>query len=415
MNKRISLGYAISLMILMSTVTFAMTMLYAMHTFNEKVFNIKEREAMYTKLAEIDRLVRENYYGSIDEGVLMDSIADGFVNGIKDKYSIYMDAEAYSKLKLSNEGKMVGIGVNAIKDSSGYIKVVEVFEDSPAKDASITKGDLIVKVDSLSVTEETYEAAISALKGEPGSKVSLGIIRGSEDIKTELTRRKIEIPTVSYRMIDDIGYISIKEFGDNTAEQFAQAIEKITLEGATAIIFDVRNNLGGTINSVVTMLDLLLPQGDIVSATYKDGQTRVLAVSDENEVALPMVVLTNSRTASAAELFAQALKDYNKAKTVGVTTYGKGSMQTVYQLSDGSALDITVALYNPPKSPNFEGVGVKPDFEVKLTDEQENNLLSMDEYSDPQIIKALEVARSAVVAGGFPTDSEKPVEVAGGI
>lgn len=167
-------------------------------------------------------------------------------------------------------------------------------------------------------------------------------------------------------------------------------------------------NPGGTIDSVVDMLDTLLPEGDLVSATYHDGHTEVLGTSDADEVNLPMVVITNENTASAAELFAQAIKDYNKGRTVGTQTYGKGVMQTIYPLSDGGALSITVAKYNPPKSENFDGVGVKPDYAVQLTAEQQRNFYELDEETDPQLKKALELAEAVIKTGGFDGLSEIP-------
>lgn len=167
--------------------------------------------------------------------------------------------------------------------------------------------------------------------------------------------------------------------------------------GAQAFVFDVRSNPGGTIESVGRILDKLLPEGPIISATYRNSNTsQVLITSDAEEIKLPMAVLINAKSASAAELFAQALKDYNKAKAIGVTTYGKGSMQEIHKLSDGSALDFTVAKYNPPKSPNFEGVGVKPDYEVKLSPELEKELDDLDENSDLQLKKALEVVTAII-------------------
>lgn len=396
MNKKLSLGVAIALMAIVAATTFSITMVYSTRTFNDKVHSIKEREAMYSKIAEIDRLVRQNYFGDIDESKLGDEIATGYVKGIQDKYGMYFTAEQYSQQMQTYDGKMAGIGISTYKDTSGYIRIIEVYPDSAAETADLQVGDLIVKVEDLDVTAENYDQAVNALKGEAGTKVNITIRRNAQDSQRDVTRRRVEVPTVNHRMIGEVGYIKIKEFNNNTASQFKKAINKVTDEGAKALIFDVRNNLGGTLNSVNEMLDLLLPEGDIVSATYKNGETKVLATSDAKEISLPMVVLVNQRSASASELFAQALKDYDKAKVVGVTSYGKGMMQTIYQLSDGSALDVTVAKYNPPKSPNFDKVGVKPDHEVALTPEQEKNFIDLDETTDPQLKKALEVAYASI-------------------
>lgn len=398
MNRKISLGGAVTLAIMFSTVTFIITMLFASQTFDSKMFNIKERETMYAKLSEIDRLVRQNYLGEVDETALNDALAAGYLEGIGDEYGMYLTAEQYARIVQDYEGKTVDVGISCVQDASGYIRVSQVYAESPAESAGLQQDDLIVRVDQLAVTGETFASAVEALKGEPGTEVTLVVRRGGEEMEMTIARRKIDVPTVTYRLIDTAGYVRITEFNDNTPEQFKRAIDYMLEQQVDGLVFDVRGNPGGTIEAVCQILDILLPEGVIASATYKTGETEVLAYSDANEVTLPMMVLTNSHSASAAELFAQALKDYGKARTVGTTTYGKGAMQSIYKLSDGSALDLTVALYNPPRSGNFNGVGVKADYEVTLTAEQEANLWQLDENSDPQLKKALELLEAAVRA-----------------
>jgi len=411
MNKKVSLGTAVTLMAIAAALAVAITMVYSIRTFNDKLYNIKEREATYEKLSQIDKIVRSQYFGEINEKALMDSIAEGYVDGIGDKYALYLTASQYQQQLENLEGQTVGIGISVIPDSSGYMRVVEVYPDSSADMAGIQADDLILSVDGLEITAETFEDALSMLEGEAGTKVTLELRQNNEDQEPiELTRRKIDVPTVYYNVIDNIAYIQILEFGDATPNQFNKAIETISAEGAEGIVFDVRGNPGGTIDSVSDVLDRLLPAGNIVSATYKDGTTEVLAVSDSREVDLPMAVVINQKTASAAELFAQALWDYDKAATVGVTTYGKGLMQTIYKLDDGSALDITVAKYNPPKSENFDGVGVIPDYEVKLTAEQEAMIAELDQESDPQLFKATELVKAAIVQK--EAEAEKAAEEA---
>jgi len=411
MNKKVSLGTAVTLMAIAAALAVAITMVYSIRTFNDKLYNIKEREATYEKLSQIDKIVRSQYFGEINEKALMDSIAEGYVDGIGDKYALYLTASQYQQQLENLEGQTVGIGISVIPDSSGYMRVVEVYPDSSADMAGIQADDLILSVDGLEITAETFEDALSMLEGEAGTKVTLELRQNNEDQEPiELTRRKIDVPTVYYNVIDNIAYIQILEFGDATPNQFNKAIETISAEGAEGIVFDVRGNPGGTIDSVSDVLDRLLPAGNIVSATYKDGTTEVLAVSDSREVDLPMAVVINQKTASAAELFAQALWDYDKAATVGVTTYGKGLMQTIYKLDDGSALDITAAKYNPPKSENFDGVGVIPDYEVKLTAEQEAMIAELDQESDPQLFKATELVKAAIVQK--EAEAEKAAEEA---
>lgn len=397
MNRKITLGGAVTLAIMFSTVTFIMTMIYAQKTFDSRVFNIKERETMYAKLAEVDRLVRQNYFNAIDEDTLGENLVRGYIAGIEDKYGIYLTAEQYAETQSNYNGRMVDIGIVCSPDPGGYIMIDKVYADSPAALSQLSRGDLIIKVDELAVTAETYEAAVDALKGEPGTTVTVLVRRGSIENSYTITRRKVEVPTAEGRIIGNIGYIKISQFNDNTPDQFFKVMSQLMDNGAQALVFDVRSNPGGTIESVGKILDKLLPEGPIISATYRNSTTpQVLITSDEEEIKLPMAVLINSKSASAAELFAQALKDYNKAKAIGVTTYGKGSMQEIHKLSDGSALDFTVARYNPPKSPNFEGIGVKPDYEVKLSPDLEKELGNLDETSDSQLKKALEVVTAII-------------------
>lgn len=408
MNRKISLGVAIALMSLAAAVAIVITAGYSMYDFNGRMQSLRESEVMYSKLNEIDGYVRQNFYGDIDEEELMNAVAKGYVSGLGDKYARYMTPEEYQAQMEAYESQKASIGVSVVMDPSGYMKVIEVFADSPAEEAGIEVGDLIVEVEGTMVTADNYSELSTSMGGEEGSTLNLVVRRDSQDDDVEIVRRNIEVPMVTWEQYGDVGYIKIKEFHNNTPAQFNTALKQLTGNGVKALIFDVRNNPGGTIDSVVDMLDTLLPEGDLVSATYHDGHTEVLGTSDADEVNLPMVVITNENTASAAELFAQAIKDYNKGRTVGTQTYGKGVMQTIYPLSDGGALSITVAKYNPPKSENFDGVGVKPDYAVHLTAEQQRNFYELDEETDPQLKKALELAEAVIKTGGFDGLSEIP-------
>ena len=304
MNKKISLGATITLMILAAAITFSVTMIYYMDVFNGKVYNLKERETMYSQLSELDRIVRTNYVDAIDEDALNEALADGYMEGTGDRYGRFFTAEEYESYMIDLEGRVVGIGVSATQDPSGYILINEVYSESPAEIVGLQAGDLIVKVDELDVNAENYTQAVEAIRGEEGSKVNITYRRESEDTTIEVTRRKVDIPTVFSRMISgNVGYVQVTEFNDSTAHQFSTKVDELMNQGAASLIFDMRNNGGGTLNAVTTMLDKLLPEGEIVSATYKDGTTKVLAKSNEDEINLPMVVLINRNTASAAERY----------------------------------------------------------------------------------------------------------------
>ncbi len=396
MKKKISIGAAVALMAVIATITFSVTMIFSRSQFDTMMQDIKSREAVYTKLAEVDAKVRNNYIGEIDQTTLMDGIIAGYMRGTSDRYARYYTAEEYKKEVDSLNGNLVGIGVEVTTSDSGYILVHDVYDEAPAKDAGIQPGDLITVVNGKQVSVSNVSEMINSLQGEPGTTLTLTVRRNNEDIPFEIVRKNFEIPTVQYRMVDTNAYIKITQFTSATESQFAKAVADAQNNGATGIIFDLRDNPGGLVEAATNMLDTLLPEGTIVTATYQDGTTKVLATSDAQELDLPMVVLTNQNTASAAELFTQALRDYEKAKSVGTTTYGKGVMQNIEQLSDGSAIEYTVATYATAKSENFNGVGIKPDFEVASTIDAASQptfeQVSVD--NDEQFKKAVEVVNT---------------------
>lgn len=395
MNKKISLGAAVSFMAIIAIITFTLTMFFSTNIFNSLVGDVKNRELLYKKVSEVDALVRQNYDGTIDEDALLESISKGYVNGIDDKYAAYLSADQLKYENDENNGVVVGIGVITEQDASGYIKITDVIDNSPAQAAKFKKGDLIVKVGSADVVATGYEKSMRLIKGNAGTKVKLTIRRNGKDLKqTELIRKNVELPSVEYRVIGTNGYIKINTFNASTVKQFETALTKLKKQGVKALIFDLRNNGGGTLDSVSKILDTLLPEGDIVIATYKDKSTEVLAASDEREENLPMVTIVNGSTASASELFVSSLKDYNKAESVGVKTYGKGVMQTTYTLSDGSGIRITTAHFTSVGRKDFNGVGIEPDYQVALTKEQEESFSSLNETNDPQLIKAIEIANA---------------------
>lgn len=394
MNKKISLGAAICFMAIAAAITFTITMTYAKNIFNTKIANVDERAQVYEKISEIDQIVRNNYLNDIDEDELINAIADGYMKGLEDDYAYYMDQEEYNEYKMDNAGELIGIGVTVTLDESGYIRILEVNEGSPAEQAGLQAGDLITKVGDADVLTVGYQEATGLIRGEEGTKVTLTIHRDQEELTVEVTRKLMDTVTVTYRMIGENGYIKISKFDSNTPRDFKAAVEDLQAQGATGLIFDVRNNPGGLLDSVAEVLDYLLPEGDIVSSTDSKGDTEVLYTSDADFVDMPMVVICNGETASAAELFSAGLRDYQKAELVGVNTFGKGIMQTSYSLADGSAINFTTHYYNPPSGVNFHGVGLKPDYEVQLTDEQALRLGELSDEEDAQLQKAISVLDS---------------------
>lgn len=389
MNKKIALGAAIAFMAIVVAATMALTRMWALRSFNGKVNDLVNREERYSKLAMIDDMVRENYNGSIPQEGLMDAISQGFMEGIGDPYAQYYSSTQYQRLQNEYSGKSVQIGIVEAKDDSGYILVTEVYPDSPAMAAGIEAGDLIVKIDDMDVSADNYYEAIANLRGEAGSTVSLTIRRNNEDRELpNITRRFVETPSVSSELlVDQIGLIRFSQFNNTTPDQFIKQVDALMDEGAIGLILDVRGVDTCTIDPVADVLDKLLPAGELVYTSDKSNSLTVLKSSDAREVDLPMAVLINEKTTCEAELFAAVIRDYGKGRLVGVKTFGKGTVQRILPLPDGSgAIRLTTALYLPPSKKSFDKEGIKPDFEVKMNEE----LMALPE-TDLQLLKAREV------------------------
>lgn len=388
MNKKISIGVTISITALAMAITCIVTMTFSQNLFNSKV-NVKQR----TELNEIENYVRANYINPIDETALTQAISKGYINGINDKYAKYYSPSEYKEEKLSDAGLLVGLGFTVAPDESGYIKLVKIEENSPASEVGLNVNDIIVAVNGEDVLKKGYTQSLSSLKGEEGSLVNITVRRDGTDSEYQAVRRKLTINSVSSKMLSNsIGYIAVSGFNGNTPDQFTQAVTHLKDNGAKGLVIDLRNNGGGLLDACEKMINYILPKGEIATATYKDGTKKVIVETDDtHQVNLPISVLINGKTASAAELFAVALRDAGKASLVGTNSYGKAVMQYTTELSDGSAIKVTVASIETSKTPNYEGIGIKPNFEVKLTQTEEQNFVLLDEKTDPQLKKAMEV------------------------
>lgn len=399
MGKKISLGTAVTLILLAITMTFTLTMVVALRNFNEKVSSITERENMFAKFTEIDNYVRYNLNESIDESVLMDAVANGYISGIDDPYAKYMNAETYSAY-LEASGKTIsGVGVICTMDSDGYMLVNTVYEGSTAATAGIVSGDLIVKVDDINLTSENYSKAEALLTGEAGTKVSLTIRRNSEDTEMEITRRVLVPTTVYTTTFNDTQYIRINDFSEGTPDQFSKAVEKAVSAGAKSIVVDVRSVNTGVFSAAAEMVNKFASSGDILYVEYNSGNSEVLYTSNSRFTDIPVVVIVNEMTSGAAEFFAASLRDFGVASIVGYQTAGYGSLQQTYKLSDGSAIQLTVGKYYLANSNTaWEGVGVTPDYLVAFdyTTLNFTDISTLDSTMDIQLSKALEIASSSV-------------------
>lgn len=388
MNKKISLGLAISIAALVAAITFIMTSFFSLQRFNSQVQAVKEKAQKYERLEALDTYVRDNYYTDLDEEALMNGMLKGYVAGLDDPYSSYLTAEEYEALLERGAGQTVGIGVTATMNEEGYILLVEVQENSPAQEAGLLPDDLIVAVEGEDVAALGFETAIDNIKGDEGTDVTITVRRAGTDRDYTITRRTFDLITVTGELLEgNIGYIRITNFRENTVEQYEKLMEQLLANGAESIIFDVRDNGGGLLDALEQMLDPLLPEGVIATATYQDGTTENVVHSDAEELMLPMAVLVNENSASAAELFSASLRDFEKAQLVGETTYGKGVMQTTVQLEDGGGLTLTVATYQTVRSECYQGVGLTPDVEIAAG--EDTVIGEPDPSTDPQLAAAI--------------------------
>lgn len=388
MNKKISFGLALSLIAVSIAVTFILTSFFSLQSFNTKVVDVNEKAKKYTALQALDSYVRDNYYGDINENTLSDGIMKGYVSGIDDKYSRYLTEEEYLTEQNDNSGTLVGLGLTIAEDESGYIRISKIISDSPATDSGLLENDIIIAIDGVDVKDIGFAEASDAMRGTEGSPISLTIRRDGKDTEYSFTRRSIEVTTVEAEMLGNyVGYIKISGFKQNTPQQFIDALERLTANGATSLVFDLRDNGGGLVSALSECLDPLLPEGVVATAEYKDGHSETLVYSDASELNMPMAVIVNENTASAAELFAASLRDFGKAPLVGSQTYGKGVMQTTTELENGGAVILTVAEYKTAFSECYDGIGLTPDVPV------ENDV----EGFDAQYSAAIEVVQQIAI------------------
>lgn len=394
MNRKVSLGVTISLVAVAIAITCIITMTFSQNLFNSMISSGASR----TELSEVESYVQSNYLYQIDEEVAQEYISKAYLMSLGDKYATYYTAEEYAEQLQLETGYTVGLEMEYTLDESGYILVTAVEDESPAALTGFVAGDIIVAINGNDVLSNGYDASVALLGGSEGETVKITVRREGVDTEYQLTKRRVEVETVSYRMLDGyIGYIKISSFNATTANQFEEAVDTLISGGADQIIFDVRNNKGGTLDSVEDVLNYVLPAGSWVTATFKDGKSQVIVKTDDTySLGVPAAVLVNENTSAEAEMFAAAMRDSGKATLVGTTTDGKGVIQYVQQLSTGAAIQITVATYETMKTPCFDELGLKPNFEVTLTKEEQDNFRYLDETTDPQLRKAIDVVDTGV-------------------
>ena len=338
-------------------------------------------------MSSLESIIDLYYLDKVDNKKLEEGIYKGLFSGLDDPYSVYYTADEYAKLQEDIDGVFVGMGAYVSQNTeTGIIIVTKAFDNSPAKKAGIKDGDIIYKVEDKEVTGEDVDKVVSMIKGKENTKVKLTIYRQSEKkyIDVEITRAKVEVPSIEAKMLNKkkgIAYIQIVEFQENTYKQFASAIEKLKKQGMKSVIFDVRNNPGGRYDIVCQILDDLLPEGTLVSTKDKYGKEEK-QTSDAKALNMPMVVIQNENSASASEIFAGAIQDFKAGTIIGTRSFGKGIVQQMWPLNDGSAIKLTVEKYYTPSGKNIHGKGITPDVEVKA---------STKGNKDVQLNKAVEI------------------------
>ena len=351
-------------------------------------------EKIEEKTSYLQSIIDEYFLFDEDMTKVEDGIYAGLMNGLGDPYTVYYTKEEYKALNEDTEGKYSGIGaVVSQNPNTKIITIVNVFDNSPAKESGLQVGDIIYKIDGEEVAGTDMDILVKTkIRGEEGTSFKMTVLRGDErkEVELELTRRSIEVQTVVGKMLDDnIGYIAVSQFDAVTSDQFENSIEELKSQGMTKLIVDLRGNPGGLLDQVVSMLDYILPEGVVLYTEDKYGNGDVYESDGINELKIPMVVLVNENSASASEVFTATFRDFNWGTIVGKTTFGKGIVQNVLPLGDGTAVKITTQHYYPPSGYDLHKVGIKPDVEVDL-----NEGAVIGSESDNQLSTAIEILKS---------------------
>ena len=382
------------------TVTFCLTMILSARIFEGKVSNVNEKETMYSKISEVDQTVRQYFYTDIDDAAVVDGMSKGYIASLGDSDAKYYTASEVTALQNISKGKLIGIGIEVQKDVSGYYKIVNIDADSPADIAEMAKDDLITHINDVSVMTMNTKQVREMLTGTEGTAIKFNYLRNSEENSTELVFAIYDAPNIKYSLENNVGYIKIASFVEDSASEVEYAIKNLLSQGATSFAVDIRFNSSKEYNYAAEVADIFVKEGTTMYAQYADESQKVLYTSDEEMVQQPVTVVVNGQTGYAAEMFAVILKDMGGAKLVGTKSMGKCTIQNVYRLSDGSGVEITTARLVPVASAEYHGTGILPDYEKTLSADQELNFYDLTITSDPQIQRAIEVANNMVAQNG---------------
>lgn len=390
----------LAIVFLVIAITVAVTVTVYMNTYNKLIEDLPQRAQLYSKLSDMDELVRANYYGTVDSEKIDSSIAKGYISGLDDRYSFYLSAEEYALYYSKMIGNISGTGIYAQYDKkNGMLIVTSVSSDSPAEKAEISSGDFISTVDGEKVTEDNASSLISLLGGEKLTGIGLELFKSKEDGTPDKSKpysvnvaKGFKNKSVTYSLLGTIGFIRISAFYDNTAEKFSEAITELNGSGVTGLVIDVRNTESGNFEYAADVIDRIVPlatEGTGAIATVKNakGDTIEHFTADAASINLPIAVLVNEKTDGAAELLACDLRDFGKAHIIGEKTVGHGTMQSVFRLDDGGAVVLTVGVVYPYISDSYNEKGVIPDEEVKTEITVDPSFA--DKSADAQLAAAL--------------------------
>ncbi len=346
-------------------------------------------------LQKYKEIIDKYYLGEVDEEKLKEGAIKGYIEGLGDPYTEYISADEMEDYLSDTMGNFVGIGIYMVKNTEkGKIQVLAPIKGSPAEKAGIQAGDLILTVDGVDYSADEMTIASNKIKGEEGTTVTIEVLRGTETKKYELKREKVKVNQVEGKVLsNNIGYINFTSFDETTADDFKAKFEELNKQGIKSLIIDLRNNGGGIVDQALQIADYVADKDSVLLYEVdKNNKETVKKAKTDPIINMPIIILTNENTASASEILAGALKDLGKAKTVGTTTYGKGVIQQILKLSDGSGLKVTIEEYQTPNRSKIHKIGIAPDEEVKLPDSV-TNVLNVTESEDTQLQKAIEMLK----------------------
>lgn len=400
-KKRFKAYKIIMLVVLVAFITFLITSIcmyqyFTNNSFGKQLVVSSENNGEITsELSKYRALIDKYFLGEVDEEKLKEGAIKGYIEGLDDPYTEYISKEDMEDYLADATGNFVGIGIYMVQDTeTNKIMVLAPIKGSPAEKAGILPGDLIVSVDGVTYTAEEMTVASSKIKGEVGTAVKIEILRGNETLNIELTRENIKVnPVEGKKLENNIGYIEFSSFDDGTAEEFKTKFEELQGQGIKSLIIDLRNNGGGIVDEALKIADYILEKDDVILYEVDKNEKETVEKSKNDPIInMPIIILTNENTASSSEILAGALKDHGKAKIVGTKTYGKGVIQQLLTLPDGSGLKITSEEYLTPNKTKINEIGIEPNEEVKLPDSVKN-VLTVEEKDDTQLQKAIEMAK----------------------